>query len=343
MASHLGEKRYRRLFETAPDGILILDAADGRIIDANPFILKLLGYRRSELTGRALWDIGMIGDREAAKAAFAELQRSGYIRFEDLDLQTRGGLRVPVEFVSNLFQIDGERVVQCNIRDISERKLLERRLQALQQSAHRSLQGTVSALAGLIESRDPYTSGHMARVADLAARIARRMGRPAEEVEAVRTAGELHDIGKNSLPNELLVQPAPLTPEQRRAVEQHVAVAVRVLRDVEFPWPVLEAIAQHHERLDGSGYPYGLVGPAIIMEARILAVADTIEAMLHARPYRPAFTQAAVDDALATGRGSAFDAAVVDAARGMLREAGTWAAAAKADPAAAMLRLVPKA
>lgn len=184
----------------------------------------------------------------------------------------------------------------------------------------RSLHEVISALVHMLEARDTYTGGHMSRVADLAGRIARRMRMPAEVIEAVRIAGQLHDIGKNGLPNGLLTQREPLSPEQRRLIEEHVAIGVRVLRDIDFPWPVREAVAQHHERLDGSGYPRGLRDGAITREARILAVADTIEAMLHARPYRAAFGRKAVETALLDGRGKAFDASVVDAALAMLHD-----------------------
>jgi len=143
---------------------------------------------------------------------------------------------------------------------------------------------------------------------------------PDDAVETVRIAGLLHDIGKNGLPMELLVQPTPLTPPQRRLLQGHVAISLRVLQDISFPWPVLETIAQHHERLDGSGYPQGLADGAIRQGARILAVADTIEAMSHARPYRSALPIAEVEACLAAGRGRLFDAAVVDAGLALLRE-----------------------
>lgn len=321
MTESRGEKRYRRLFETAQDGILILDFADGRIVDANPFILRLLGYDRRDLVGKRLWEIGLIRDREAAQRAMVELKRTGYIRYDDLDLQGQDGSRLEVEFVSNAYQVGGQRVIQCNIRDISDRKIIERRLKEIEGAAKRSLQGTIGALVRMIESRDGYTAGHMERVSELSARIARRLGLPDDAVEAVRIAGLLHDIGKNGLPMELLAQPTPLNPPQQRLLQEHVAISLRVLQDIVFPWPVLETIAQHHERLDGSGYPQGLAGDAVCRGARILAVADTIEAMSHARPYRSALPVAEVEACLAAGRGRLFDAAVVDAGLALLREA----------------------
>ena len=320
MSESRGDRRYRRLFETAQDGILILDFADGRIMDANPFILRLIGYTRHELVGKRLWEIGLIRDREAAQRAMVELKRSGYIRYDDLDLQARDGSRLEVEFVSNAYQVNGERVIQCNIRDISERKIIERRLKEIEGAASRSMHGTITALVRLIEARDGYTAGHMERVSELSVRIAHRLGLSADAVDAVRIAAQLHDIGKNGVPVELLMQIAPLTPPQRQLLQAHVAIGLKVLQEVVFPWPILEIIAQHHERLDGSGYPQGLSDGAIQQGARILAVADTIEAMAHPRPYRPALPVAAVEECLTAGRGLTFDAAVVDAGLALLHE-----------------------
>jgi putative two-component system response regulator len=184
------------------------------------------------------------------------------------------------------------------------------------------LERVVSALSALIEARDPYTAGHMRRVADLAGRIAQRLHAPSGMVETVVLAGRLHDIGKNSLPDTLLAQRSPLSPGQRRAIQEHVVIAERVLHGIGFPRAVVAAIAQHHERLDGSGYPRGLADGEIAAAARILAVADTVEAMSHARPYRAALERAAIEATLAAGRGKAFDASVVDAALAMLRASG---------------------
>ena len=180
------------------------------------------------------------------------------------------------------------------------------------------LRGVISALTGLIAARDPYTAGHMSRVALFAERMAQQLGAPSQTVSAVRIAGALHDIGKNGLSNSLLAQETALTHDQRRLVNEHVAIAIRTLGELPLPPQVLTAIAQHHERLDGSGYPKGLAGAEISTEARILAVADTVEAMLHARPYRPAFAPEAVAHELVTARACKLDAAAVDSALALL-------------------------
>ena len=624
----VSETRYRRLFETAQDGILLLDAETGEITDVNPFLVDLLGYPHKEIVGKKLWEIGPFVDRAAAKQAFEKLQKDRYIRYENLPLETATGTRIQVEFVSNTYPVDGKDVIQCNIRDITQRKLaekeaeatlrasdlkyrqvvenaseaifvaqggrlvflnpattsmighsseeltarpfvdfihpddrdmvLERRrarargegppgvyafrviredgavrwmelnavliewsgepatlnlasditerreaeiererlferqivlnrvtlalgslldLQAIlrtlyeevrmlvaadgffvssyhkdtglitdllavdagvehdvstffpiplaperkgmqsqvlrtgrplsvpnwmagerqMQTVHhiapdgtftppppedereectksallvpmmlqgepvgvlqvqsnrpsaysdedadllaglanvaaisvqnallvdearraaaqirQGLEGTIRAVALTTEMRDPYTAGHQERVTRLAYAIARKMGLSEERVEGLRVAGLLHDVGKVSVPAELLSKPTRLTPAEFSLVKAHPQTGYEILKGVVFPWPVADIVLEHHERLDGSGYPRGLKGEAISLEARILAVADVVEAMVSHRPYRPAL---GVDKALGeveAGAGVLYDPEVVN-------------------------------
>ena len=170
-----------------------------------------------------------------------------------------------------------------------ERKV-QRRTEELEHSNVRlvqTLDETVNALAKITEKRDPYTYGHQARVAGLAEAMARQMGLGADQVQGVRIAAILHDIGKISVPAEILVKPTVLEPQEMELMKIHPAAAWDILKDVPFRWPIAEICLQHHERMDGSGYPRGLIGDEILLEARILAVADTVEAMSSHRPYRP--------------------------------------------------------
>jgi putative nucleotidyltransferase with HDIG domain len=152
----------------------------------------------------------------------------------------------------------------------------------------RTLRGTVSVLATTLEMKDPYTAGHERRVAALACEIARRLGYDEDALEGVHVAGTLHDIGKIAIPAEILAKPAPLTAIEYELVKTHPKVGHDILAGIEFPWPVADVVHQHHERLDGSGYPQGLRGDAIRREATVLAVADVVEAMSSHRPYRSA-------------------------------------------------------
>lgn len=184
------------------------------------------------------------------------------------------------------------------------------------------LDQTVQALASITEIKDPYTAGHQQRVADLARAIAREFGLPKDMVEGIHVAGTLHDIGKIAIPAEILTKPSKLLEIEFGLVKTHSQVGYQILERIDFPWPVAEAVRQHHERIDGSGYPRGLRRDQIIPQARILAVADVVEAMASHRPYRPAH---GIDSALAEimrGRGGVYDPEVADACIALFKERG---------------------
>jgi len=200
--------------------------------------------------------------------------------------------------------------LERNVEELSEAKA---ELEASYNSLSRALSQTVEALAAAAEVRDPYTAGHQRRVTELAVAIAEALGLEEERIEGLRVAGLMHDIGKLAIPAELLSKPSRLTEAEYGLIKSHPHTARAILGAVEFPWPVPDIVIQHHERLDGSGYPDGLKGDEILLEARILAVADVVEAMSSHRPYRPAL---GIEEAMAEirdGAGVRFDAAVVEA------------------------------
>ena len=204
-------------------------------------------------------------------------------------------------------------------RLVSERT---RKMQEALANWREATESTILAMASAIESRDPYTTGHQQRVARLAQAMARGMGFSDDDTNAVFYAGLIHDLGKISVPAEILSHPGPLGPEAMNLVRLHSRTAHGILEKVKFPWPLARIILEHHERLDGSGYPQGLSGEQITKEARVLAVADTVEAMASHRPYRPAL---GIDAALAEitqGRGVLYDSAAVDACVKLFREQG---------------------
>lgn len=197
--------------------------------------------------------------------------------------------------------------------DITEKKHAEEQIQGYIAQLESAFTGALEVATTLSEIRDPYTAGHERRVADIAGAIGAELGFDAHRQEGLRVAGYLHDVGKLTLPMEILAKPGKLSALEFQLVQAHAQASYDVLKDVTFPWPVAEVARQHHERLDGSGYPQGLMGEAILLEARILAVADVVEAMASHRPYRVA---QGIDKALAEikrGRGSAYDPMVVDA------------------------------
>jgi putative nucleotidyltransferase with HDIG domain len=177
----------------------------------------------------------------------------------------------------------------------------------------RMLNGTVEALSSLCAKVDPFTAGHQRRVARLACDIAKKMGLSDEQVYGLRVIGMVHDIGKIALPDEVLRKPGELSAEELNTVRTHPLVAYDILKKLDFPWPVAQTVLQHHERVDGSGYPNQLAGDDIILEARILCVADVIESMLSHRPYRPAPGLQKALEEIELNSGTLYDPVVVDA------------------------------
>jgi PAS domain S-box-containing protein/putative nucleotidyltransferase with HDIG domain len=314
--------RYRRLFETAFDGILILDFETGKIEDVNPYLIQMLGYSKEEIIGMELWEIGAMVDKNASIRAFATLKKDGYIKYSDLPLRTKAGEIISVEFVSNAYGVNGDRVIQCNIRDITSRKIQENKLIQFQQEHVRNMYEMVDALTKVIVARDAYTYQHQIRVSNLAVAIATEMNLPIYTVEGLKLAALIHDIGKISIPTEILVKPITLSSIEKEMLHGHVQAGYDMLKNINFQWPIAQIIYQHHCRLDGSGYPNHLKGDSIILEARILAVADTVEAMSHNRPYRAAI---GIDEALKeveTGKDTLYDPIVVDACLKLFRVDG---------------------
>lgn len=196
-------------------------------------------------------------------------------------------------------------------RDQRDRALEERQHYAEQLRA--SLEDALQAIAATVEMRDPYTAGHQRRVAHLAIAIAQEMGLREEQCHGIHLAGIVHDLGKIHIPAEVLSKPGRLSEIEFSFIKIHPQAGYDILKGIEFPWPIAQAVLQHHERLDGSGYPQGLAGDAIILEARILAVADVVEAMASHRPYRPSLGLEAALSEISTKRGIHFDPSVVDA------------------------------
>lgn len=491
------EMRYRRLFESARDGILILNAKTAEIEDVNPYLIEMLSYTREEFLEKKLWEISSFKDTKLNINVFKELQETKYIRYDDLPLETKDGRQISVEFVSNLYECDGIDIIQCNIRDNSKRNLAEIALQATTRAlkilsesnvallnsqteqvlldeycriavqtggyrmawigfakditdknvvpiahygdtgsflglnkitwaeedrgngptgrairtmevqvcenistdptmkiwrnealkcgyrslivlpfmlseettacfslfgttshswssperdllqevaadlsfgikalrmaivkAHHeeklriSLEQTIQVIAETIGQRDSYTAGHQRRVASICSKIGFELGLSTDRIHGLHLAATIHDLGKIGIPAEILVKPTKLSTMEYGLVKDHVDIGLKILKNVDFPWPIAEIIWQHHERLDGSGYPRGLTGEKIILESRILAVADVVEAMASHRPYRPALGIDAALNEIMTHRNTSFDPRVVDACMSLFKEKG---------------------
>lgn len=183
-----------------------------------------------------------------------------------------------------------------------------------------SLEQSIQSIADIVDAHDPYTAGHQRRVADLAVAIAREMGLPEERIHGIHLAGIVHDLGKIRVPAEILAKPGKLTDIEFMLIKTHPQAGYEILKDVEFPWPIADIVRQHHEKLDGSGYPQGLKDGEILLESRIMTVADVVEAMASHRPYRPALGIEVALQEIERGRGTAYDATVADACLKLFRE-----------------------
>lgn len=208
------------------------------------------------------------------------------------------------------------------IEDITERKSSEEALKQSMEKLRRAMGGIINVIVATVELRDPYTSGHQKKVANISRSIATEIGLPPEQIDGIRMAGVIHDLGKISVPAEILSKPGKLTDAEFNLVKQHPAVGHNILKDIEFAWPIAQIVFQHHERLDGSGYPVGLRGEEIMLEAQIMAVADVVEAMASHRPYRPSLGIDVALKEIEKNKGILYDPDAVDACIWLFREKG---------------------
>jgi HD-GYP domain-containing protein (c-di-GMP phosphodiesterase class II) len=207
-------------------------------------------------------------------------------------------------------------------RDITERRKAETKLLQTLESLKKAVGTTIQVLISALEARDPYTAGHQHRVADLACAIAKEMGLAQEKIDGIRMAGSIHDIGKLSIPAEILSKPTKLTNLEFSMIKEHPQSGYDMLKDVESPWPLAQIVYQHHERFNGTGYPRNLKGDEILMEARIMAVADVVEAMASHRPYRASLGIEAALEEIEKNKGILYDNVVADACLRLFREKG---------------------
>jgi PAS domain S-box-containing protein/putative nucleotidyltransferase with HDIG domain len=306
-------RRMLALFRNSPEAVLL--CLDGLTInDANESFCRLFGVERASLTGRPVAEVLQIPDGEETRIREEMIGRA--LAGETVTYEgTRagpGGRFVPVSILLIPVRDGDAYSLFAGFRDLTLEKTREADLSRNLEAMKRTFLQTVHVLSFATEARDPYTAGHQRRVAHLAAAMARRMGHGDEFVEALTLAATVHDIGKIVIPAEILSKPSALTTIEMSIVRQHCGEGYRILSRVDFPWNLAEVVRQHHERLDGSGYPRGLRGNEILPEARILAVADVMEAVASHRPYRPAMGVGAGLEVILGGSGTLFDP---DAAR----------------------------
>lgn len=217
---------------------------------------------------------------------------------------------------------DEETLRQHNVRLLHKMEQQLDELRDANQRLYAMINGTVGAIAKLVEARDPYTAGHQERVSQLAFAIAQEMGMPEDESEGIRVAGVIHDIGKVYVPSGILTRPGRLSEPEFAIIKMHPQIAYDVLSQIEFPWPIADYVHQHHERLDGGGYPDGLTADEILTGSRVLAIADVVEAMTNHRPYKPAVGIDAALEEIETNSGRLYDAEAAAACCRLFREQG---------------------
>lgn len=319
-----GEQWFETLFNSVDDAIFIHDCETGDILDVNARVVEIFGYTREEARRLSIRDLSANDETYTEETARVMLRKAaaGEPQLFEWHARDRAGRLFWTEGNLRRATIGGKDYLLLTGREITGRKRTEAALQESLDRLRASMEGVIDAIVTISSIRDPYTAGHQKQVAQLAGAIAGEMGLSADTVECIRTAAVLHDIGKIYVPAEILSRPGLLTIVEREFIKSHVQASADILKTIEFPWPVARIALQHHERCDGSGYPYGIRKDDILPEARVLAVADVVEAMLHHRPYRPAL---GVNETLAEimmHRGRAYDPGAVDACVRLFREKG---------------------
>ncbi|MBU0960329.1 MAG: cache domain-containing protein [Proteobacteria bacterium] len=316
------KERYRNLLETTSDWIWESDQ-DGRYTYSSPKVKDLLGYEPEEMINKTLMDF--VSPQQAKKFSlkFQNLlcAKKPINGLENTCLGKSGQVVVLENNAVPIFDYQDNLIGYRGIaRDVTARKVALEELKKSRDDLHTSLEETVATLASTAEKRDPYTAGHQQRVDLLACAIARELELPELQIEGLHIAALLHDIGKITLPSEYLAKPTKLSKEETAIIRFHTEVGYEILKNIHFPWPIAEIVYQHHEHLDGSGYPRALTGKDILMEAKIITVADVVEAMSSHRPYRPSLGITKALDEIRAGRGIRYDAASVDACLRLILE-----------------------
>ena len=324
-ARQRSEQEFRLLVKNLP-AIVFKGYLDGSIDLLDDQVEEMTGYPKKEFDSRALkWtDLILDEDRPEAKQEFVAALKSCKPYLREYRIRRQDGKPIWIQERSHIVcEEEGDITYVSGVFfDISERKQGELALKRTVEKLKKTIQATVRALTSALEMRDPYTVGHQKRVTDLACAIAKEIGFSEEKIEGMRIIGFLHDIGKIAVPTEILTKPGKIGEHEFNIIKTHAEAGYNILKEIDFPCDVAKVVVQHHERLNGSGYPKGLSGSEILIEARILAVADVVEAMSSHRPYRPGLgTEAALRE-ITEKKGILYDPEVVDICVKLFTEKG---------------------
>lgn len=312
------ENQYRSVFQNAQEGIFRA-TPEGKFLMANPAMARILGYGSPEELMDSVTDIAnqLYAHSEQRAQTIKRMEQQDLIENEELQFIRKDKSLIWASLTIQAIRDEQGKTLYFEglMEDITSRRNSVEQLR-------KALGGTIQAIASVVETKDPYTAGHQRRVADIARAIAREMGLSPEQISGLRMAAIIHDIGKVSVPSEILSSPRKLTALEFNLIKTHAQSGYDIVKDIEFPWPIARMIIEHHERMDGSGYPNGLTGDKILPESRILAVADVVEAMATHRPYRPSLGLEKALDEIAKNRGRLYDPEIVDACLRLFREKG---------------------
>ncbi|MDD4826757.1 MAG: PAS domain S-box protein, partial [Mesotoga sp.] len=310
--------RLGKAIDLSINELYVFDPDSMRFLQANRGAIENSGYTLEELRTMTPLDLKLGIERDYFEGILNRLKRDpkSYEIFESIHVR-KDGTSYPVEVRLQLHEDEFEHVFVAIVLDITERKKAE-------ESIQRSLESLINTLSYLVETRDPYTSGHQKRVSELSTAIARKLFPDTEVhkdiIESIRVASLLHDIGKSAVPSEILTKPVKLNDLEYDLVKEHSSKGYNILKGVHFPWPIADIVVQHHERLDGSGYPNGLKGEEIRIEARIITVADVVEAMSSHRPYRASLGIEKALEEIARNSGKLYDRMAVNACLEIFKE-----------------------
>ena len=307
------EEKYRTVFENTGTAMIIVEE-DMTISVTNRQFEQLSGYSKEEIENKMKWTELVIPEDLERMKEYHLLRRK---EKESAPTSYEFSLRDKLGKIKNIWlkvgMIPGTKKSVASLTDITDRKTYEGKLK-------KSIEDVIYTIGKITETRDPYTSGHQLKVSKLSTAIAQKMKLPQEKIEGIRIASLIHDIGKISIPSEILSKPSKLSEIEYRLIKNHSQIGYDILKSIEFSWPIAQIVLQHQERLNGSGYPQGLKGDNILLEAKIIAVADVIEAMSSHRPYRPALGINKALEEISINRGILYVPEVVDVCIRLFKE-----------------------
>jgi PAS domain S-box-containing protein len=287
-AVRASEEKFENVFRVSPDAVNINRLSDGVFLEINHGFTAITGYTEADVLGRSSCEIDLWADPKDRAFIVDRLLEKGAISNYEVPFRLKDGSVRTGLISARVLTVADELSIISVTRDIHDRKAAEKALERSNQRLYALVEGTIEALGRTVEIRDPYTSGHERRVAQISIDIAMRLGMTDDDVVGMKMAALVHDVGKLGIPSEILTKPGKLSDKEYRLIQDHTLLGHDILKGIDTPWPLAEIVLQHHERMDGTGYPNRLAGEDILMPARILAVADVVEAMSSRRPYRPA-------------------------------------------------------